>query len=66
VEREIAELATVLAALGQDFQQMDELVLLLGESRDGHARVEADAGRIGICIDLGAENCLGNGAGGSG
>ncbi|MDR0339810.1 MAG: hypothetical protein LBH65_05995, partial [Desulfovibrio sp.] len=42
VEREIAELATVQTALGQDFQQKDELVL----TRDNHAAVMRELKRM--------------------
>jgi hypothetical protein len=41
-EREIAELATVQAALGQDFQQKDELVL----TRENHATVMRELKRM--------------------
>jgi hypothetical protein len=42
VEREIAELATVQAALGQEFQQKDELTL----TRDNHAAVMRELKRM--------------------
>ena len=42
VEREIAELATVQAALGQEFQQKDDLVL----TRDNHAAVMRELKRM--------------------
>jgi hypothetical protein len=42
IEREIAELATVQAALGQDFAQKDELAL----TRDNHAAVMRELKRM--------------------
>jgi hypothetical protein len=42
IEREIAELATVQAALGQEFQQKDELAL----TRDNHAAVMRELKRM--------------------
>jgi hypothetical protein len=42
VEREIAELATVHGALGQDFQQKDDLVL----TRENHAAVMRELKRM--------------------